>query len=173
MGGGSAIIVMGDMFLDRRFNHEFDSMVDLSGAGGNASYQAAFNITKPVMFIDGNSDCMCPPDVYADVYYDSVPNNNGQCKYETLIMNATHCNFASLGGMSDNDCLEREAPMCPGQKLPPHLSVQEQNSVAAKYMLAFMDATLKNENDFDSLNELIQNDLGKGVLFSSVSNNCD
>eukprot|EP01083_Nonionella_stella_P205723 748890_1 len=173
MGGGSAIMCISDMKLGQRFTHEFDSMIDLSGCGGQESYTAAKDIKKPVMFVDGNIDCMCPPHEYADVYYDNVPNDNGQCKYESLITNATHCNFADLMSIAEKDCLEREEPDCPNSNLPPHLSVKEQTAISAKYVAAFMNASLKYDNEYGALNELIKSDLESGVLFSSVSNNCE
>lgn len=172
LGAGSTIYCIADTYLGQDFKYEFDSAMTLSACGAEIS--AAQNITKPTFLMDGSDDCMCPPSQWSDKYYSNIPNGIS-CKYEGIITNATHCNFADLTFAQDKSCLELEENDCTNatQKNPLNEKLQLQYTI--KYMNLFMNATLynyKDNNPYNVLNEELNKDKQDGIIFSSVSDDC-
>jgi hypothetical protein len=168
MGASSAVYAVGDPNIGQ-FTHSFNSMMTLSACGG---LQYAQNIIVPSFFFDGTHDCMCTPDEFATPLYHNM--KPGVCKYEGLIANGTHCNFADLNAARDESCLSLEEDACttPDEKI--HINDEKQLEITVMYMELYMQATLVNYGNsdaFDALNRQFASDVASGVI-GNVWSNC-
>eukprot|EP01084_Bolivina_argentea_P078290 142035_1 len=146
-GAGAAILAFSNSD-NTDFKHSFDSAITLSAAGNeHIQLRAAANITKPIFLFDGSSDCIEPPQ-RMNKYYETIPNITNVCKYQVLITNATHCNFAHMDASESQGCENVEEAMCTHNRsiLPQNIQLQ----ISVKYMNMFMNATLNYYHNNDT-----------------------
>eukprot|EP01084_Bolivina_argentea_P256576 432028_1 len=166
MGGGATILSIANYPVKYDSTYYFDAAFTLSGCNpNNKVLQSCKDIVKPVFFLTGSHDCICPPDKYADKYYKEVPSNKGSCKYLGDITNGTHCNFEDTGILIE-ECEIGEFDLCP---FHPHnrISNKVQWNITGTYMAQFFQATLYDDNnstDFKQIDNMLSNDVKSGVM---------
>ena len=142
----------------------FTTGITLSACGASETFTASREINVPIFLLDGSSDCLCPPETFANTYYDIISNND--CKFLNLLTNATHCNFANLGEIEETHCDDIEHDHCPFKNMTKLPEITQQ-IYTNKYIKLWLDAILKNNENINYLKNMVtimQNDTQNGII---------
>jgi len=144
--GGGGAFVAGDPsnLLPIKYNVTFKSAFTFSGClGGDIGYinDCAKIDSIPWLIYAADLDCMCTTAIEQE-YYASLAS---PCKFYVDMINATHCGYMDAPEFFMEACWAAEEldGFCHiGHDL---LSVSQQNALQVKYLLPFLDYTLKND----------------------------
>jgi hypothetical protein len=96
-------------------------------------------LKRPVLFLTGTEDCICPPWRNADLFYDESVVSS--CKLELNLVNGTHCDFDDIPAVLNEAChIAEELFGCQWDRS--QLERQKQFDMTALSVKYFLEYTL-------------------------------